>query len=93
MVSGFGWMLDSKKHRQEVETFRADYRQKDMNLSKDYVTEWRTYIAELLQREVWKLRIEVASLPDAIQRIGDGPHRAKCPVLEQLQRKQAGVKL
>ena len=66
-------MLDRKKHRQEVESLRADNRQKDMNrrtserrgqagldypereggnakrnLSRDYVTEWRTYIAEPL---------------------------------------------
>ena len=27
---------------------RADNRQKDMNLSRDYVTEWLTYIAEPL---------------------------------------------
>lgn len=45
-------MLDRKKHRQEVESLKADNRQKDMELSKDYVTEWRTYIAEPLQREV-----------------------------------------
>ena len=31
-----------------MEALRADNRQKDMNLSKDYVTEWRTYIAEPL---------------------------------------------
>lgn len=83
-LSGLGWMLDRKKHRQEVEALRADNRQKDMNLSKDYVTEWRTYIAEPLQREVGELRTEVASLRDAIQRIGDCPHRAQCPVLDEL---------
>ena len=32
--------------------FQASNRQKDMDLSKDYVTEWRTYIAEPMQREV-----------------------------------------
>ena len=89
MVSGFGWMLDRKKHRQEVEALRADNRQKDMNLSKDYVTEWRTYIAEPLQREVGELRTEVASLRDAIQRIGDCPHRAHCPVLDELRKHEA----
>ena len=89
-ISGFGWMLDRKKHRQEVESLRADNRQKDMNLSKDYVTEWRTYIAEPLQREVNELRNEVKELRDAIQRVGDCPHRAQCPVLDSLQRKSAG---
>ena len=41
-------MLDRKKHRQEVEALRADVKQKELDLSKDYVTEWRTYIAEPL---------------------------------------------
>ena len=51
-LSGLGWMLDRKKHRQEVEALRADVKQKELDLSRDYVTEWRTYIAEPLQREV-----------------------------------------
>ena len=89
-ISGFGWLIDRKKHRQEIEALKADNRQKDMNLSKDYVTEWRTHIAEPLQREVGELRTEVASLRDAIQRVGDCPHRAQCPVLDSLQRKSAG---
>ena len=92
-ISGFGWLIDRKKHRQEIEALKADNRQKDMNLSKDYVTEWRTYIAEPLQREVGELRTEVASLRDAIQRVGDCPHRAQCPVLDSLQRKSAGAKV
>ena len=90
LLSGCGWLIDRKKHRQEVESLRADNRQKDMDLSKDYVSEWRTYIAEPLQREVNELRQEVAELRYAIQRISDCPHRADCPVLEQLQRQSQG---
>ena len=77
LLGGCGWLIDRKKHRQEIESLKADNRQKDMNrrtserrgqagldypereggnakrnLSRDYVTEWRTYIAEPLQREV-----------------------------------------
>ena len=80
-----GWFVEGRKHKQAVEGLKADNRQKDMDLSKDYVTEWRTYIAEPLQREVGELRTEVASLRDAIQRIGDCPHRAECPVLDRMQ--------
>ena len=108
-------MLDRKKHRQEIESLKADNRQKDMNrrtserrgqaglgypereggnakrnLSRDYVTEWRTYIAEPLQREVGELRNEVASLRDAIQRISDCPHRAECPVLDRMRKQSEG---
>ena len=85
-LSGLGWMLDRKKHRQEVESLRADNRQKDMELSKDYVTEWRTYIAEPLQREVGELRQEVAELRHTIQAIDICPHRDGCPVIGELQR-------
>ena len=38
-LSGLGWMLDRKKHRQEVESLRADNRMKDMELGKAYVDE------------------------------------------------------
>lgn len=84
LLGGCGWIIDRKKHRQEIESLKADNRQKDMNLSKDYVTEWRTYIAEPLQREVGELRAEVAQLRHAIQRIADCPHSGNCPVREQL---------
>ena len=89
-LSGLGWMLDRKKHRQEVEALKADNRQKDMNLSKDYVTEWRTYIAEPLQREVSELRQEVAELRHAIELVSDCPHRDGCPVRDELRRQSAG---
>ena len=52
LLSTCGWFVSGRKHRQEIESLKADNRQKDMNLSRDYVTEWRTYIAEPLQREV-----------------------------------------
>ena len=86
VLGGCGWVIDRKKHRQEIESLRADNRQKDMNLSKDYVTEWRTYIAEPLQREVGELRNEVAQLRYAIQKIDACPHRDNCPVVSELQR-------
>ena len=38
-LSGLGWMLDRKKHRQEVESLKADNRMKDMELGKAYVDE------------------------------------------------------
>ena len=90
LVSGCGWLIDRKKHRQEVESLRADNRQKDMDLSKDYVSEWRTYIAEPLQREVNELRQEVAELRYAIQQIDRCPHRDACPVIDRMQRPAAG---
>lgn len=84
-LGGCGWLIDRKKYRQEIESLKADNRQKDMNLSKDYVTEWRTYIAEPLQREVGELRAEVAELRHAIQAIDACAHRDHCPVINELQ--------
>ena len=57
-----------------------------MELSKEYMTEWRIYIAEPMQREVNELRQEVAELWYVPQRISDYPYRADSPALEQLQR-------
>ena len=89
VLSGwFTWWLDRRRHRQEEEGLKADNRQKDMNLSMDYVKEWRTYIAEPLQREVGELRQEVKELRDAIQRINDCAYRRECPVLGGLRGKQ-----
>ena len=87
MVSGWvTYWFDRRKHKQEVEGLKADNRQKDLDLSKDYVTEWRTYIAEPLQREVSELRSEVAQLLHAIELVSDCPHRDACPVRAELQR-------
>jgi hypothetical protein len=90
LMGGCGWILDRKKHRQEIESLKADNRQKDMNLSMDYVKEWRTYIAEPLQREVGELRQEVAELRNAIQAIDVCPHRVGCPVADVMQHKSQG---
>ena len=86
LLSTCGWFVSGRKHRQEIESLKADNRQKDMNLSKDYVTEWRTYIAEPLQREVGELRTEIAHLRHAIQAIDACAHRDTCPVINELQR-------
>ena len=85
LIGGCGWLVDRHKHNQEVESLKADNRQKDMDLSKDYVTEWRTYIAEPLKREVGELRNEVAELRYAIQAIEACPHRDGCPVVDRLR--------
>ena len=85
MVSGWvTYWFDRRKHRQEVEGLKADNRQKDLDLSKDYVTEFRTFIAEPLQREVGELRQEVTELRYAIQAIEACPHRDGCPVVDRL---------
>ena len=41
LVAGGGWLFDRRRHRQEIESLTADNRQKDMNLSKMYVDEFK----------------------------------------------------
>lgn len=48
LVGGCGWVVNQHKYRQEVEGLKADNRQKDMDLSKDYVAEFKTNIAGYL---------------------------------------------
>ena len=76
LLSTCGWFVAGRKHRQEVESLKADNRMKDMELGKAYVDEFRSNIARPLQEEVKDLRMEIAQLRNAIQRIGDCPHSA-----------------
>ncbi|MCQ2295834.1 MAG: hypothetical protein MJZ45_00360 [Bacteroidales bacterium] len=85
IVSGGGWLFDRRRHRQEVESLKADNKQKDMELSKLYVDEFRSNIAEPLLREVKDLKEEIARLKNAIQKISDCPRHDRCPVLNELQ--------
>ena len=89
LVAGGGWLFDRHKHRQEVEGLKADNRQKDMDLSKDYVEAFRKEIAEPLRREVRELKREVKKLNNAIDKIQDCPHAGDCPVYDELQKQQA----
>ena len=90
LLSGCGWIVSGRKYRQEVESLKADNRQKDMDLSKMYVDEFKENIAEPLRQEVRELRNEVDLLRNAIQSINDCPLAADCPVLDELQSKQGG---
>ena len=38
MLSSFGWIFDRRRHKHEMEGLKADNRQKEMNLGKDYRT-------------------------------------------------------
>ena len=88
LVAGGGWLFDRKRHRQEVESIRADNRQKDLDLSKDYVESFRKEIADPLRREVRELKKEVKKLNNAIGKIQDCPHAGDCPVYDELQKQQ-----
>ena len=90
LLGGCGWLLDRKKHRQEVEGLKADNRQKDMELGKMYVDEFRSNIADPLRQEVLELRNEIDQLRNAIQQIDRCPHRDTCPVYVELRKQSQG---
>lgn len=90
IAGGCGWLFDRRKHRQEIESLKADIRRKDMDLGRDYVSEFRHNIAEPLQREVRELRDEIDRLRNAIQKINFCAYRDHCPVCDELQRQQEG---
>ena len=90
LAGGCGWVIDRKKHRQEIDSLRADVRQKELDLSTDFVQKFRELISDPLEGEVEKLRDEVKELRDAIEGIYDCLFRDDCPVRERMQRKSRG---
>lgn len=88
LIGGCGWVIDRKKHRQEVESLKADNRQKNLDLSTDFVEKFRELIAQPLEDEVMKLRTEINQLRDAIEKINDCPHSGHCPVRDELRKQQ-----
>jgi hypothetical protein len=86
LLSTCGWFVSGRKHRQEVEGLKADNRQKDMELGKMYVDEFRSNIADPLRQEVLELREQIDQLRNAIQRIDRCPHRDTCPVYDELRK-------
>ena len=43
LLGGCGWVIDRKKHRQEIESLKADIRQKDMELAEKFVVDWEAH--------------------------------------------------
>ena len=90
LAGGCGWLIDRKKHRQEIESLKADNRQKSLDLGTDFVKKFRELIAGPLEEEVKKLRTEVKQLKDAIEKINDCPYSSNCPVRKRLRDEPEG---
>ena len=83
-MGGCGWVIDRKRHRQEIEALKAEIRQKNLDLSTEFVEKFRTLISDPLEEQVNKLRNEVNQLRDAIEGVYDCPYRDECPVRDKL---------
>lgn len=88
LLGGCGWVIDRKKHRQEIEALKADIRQKNLDLSTEFVEKFRSLISDPLEEQVDKLRNEVNQLRDAIEGVYDCPYRDECPVRDKLRKQQ-----
>lgn len=80
LLSTCGWFVAGRKHRQEVESLKADIRMKDMELAQKFVSEFIKNIVEPLEARVNELTNEVNRLKDAIEKVNDCPYRDNCPV-------------
>ncbi|MCQ2295529.1 MAG: hypothetical protein MJZ67_07730 [Bacteroidales bacterium] len=77
LIGNCGWLVSGKKYRQEVRAAQAEAEQKEFDVSKEYVKEFRENIAKPLQEEVQKLRA-------AIEAVNTCSHRDECPVVDRL---------
>lgn len=85
LLGDCGWVIDRKKHRQEIESLKADVRQKNLDLGTDFVEKFRALIVEPLEKEVVNLRTEVNKLKDAIETVRECPYKDSCPVREKMK--------
>lgn len=72
-----GWLLSHRKYRAEVRKTKAEAEREELDVSVQYVKEFKENIYEPLQEEVKKLRT-------AIERVGNCEHRSDCPVIDHL---------
>ena len=94
MVSGWAtYWFDRKKHRQEIESLKADIRQKNMDLGKVYVDEFHKNIVKPLEVRVEDLTNEVNRLKNAIEKVNDCPYRDNCPVRHDGMRSKSACQL
>jgi hypothetical protein len=86
LLGGCRWLIDRKRHRQEVENLKADIRQKDMDLGKMYVEEFHKNIVKPLEMRVENLTNEVNRLKNVIEKVHDCRYRDECPVRDRMQK-------
>lgn len=81
MASGWvTWLLDRRKHRQEVKSLEAETKQKYMDLAKMYVDEFTKNIVKPLEARVNELSKEVKDLKDELETVKRfACYRAGCP--------------
>ena len=73
-------MLGGCGHRQEIESLKADIRQKDMELAEKFVVDWETHVAEPLKEDVKELREKVQRISEELENVKKNAcYCAGCP--------------
>lgn len=100
LLTASGWFVDGRKHRRQIEAMTIENKQKEMDLAKTYIDEFKANIAAPLQerlkecgaeldeckKQIKGLRRDVKNLQKAINTANSCPHADGCPVLFELQR-------
>ena len=80
LLGGCGWVIDKRKHKQEIESLKVDIRQKYMDLAKMYVDEFTKNIVTPLEKRVDELTNEVKELKDELENVKKSAcYCANCP--------------
>ena len=98
MVNGWGWVTNRRKYKVEVKNLEAQIKdleasinQKNMDLAKEYVIDWETYIAEPLRKDVRDLRDKIQKITEELENVKKcSCYRADCPNRISMLDKQGG---
>ena len=69
LLGGCGWFVSGRKHKQEIESLRAETKQKYMDLAKMYVDEYTKNIVKPLEGRVNELTNEVKDLKNELENV------------------------
>ena len=87
LLAACGWFTKGwRMHRKETEARAIENDTEKMNLSKQYVDEFKENIVKPLQSEIKGLRRDVKNLQKAVDRISDCAYADSCPVRAELQK-------
>lgn len=78
LLGNCGWFISGRLHRQQVRQASAQAQREELDVSVQYVKQFKENIYDPLQKEVRKLRA-------TIEAVGTCEHRSQCPALDRLQ--------
>lgn len=91
LLSGCGWFVEGRKHREATKLLSADHRLKEMELGQLYVEQFEKNIAEPLRHDVRELREKVDKLKDELEMVKRcACYRVDCPNRISMLQQQAG---